>query len=158
MGVSGCGKTSVGQALAARLGVPFFDADAFHPAANTAKMSQGLPLNDDDRAPWLAAMAAEMPGWDATGGAVLACSALKERYREVLAAGCPGRVRFVYLQGEFQTIYDRMQARADHFFPPTLLESQFAALEEPTDALVVSIALPVERIVAEIVRHAGACC
>ncbi len=139
MGVSGCGKTSVGQELAAGLGVPFHDADAFHPPANVAKMKNGTPLTDADRAPWLAALAAHISEWNRGGDAVLACSALKQRYRDVLRGAAPAAVTFVHLRGSKELILARMQTRQGHFMPPALLDSQFAALEEPQDAITVGI-------------------
>ena len=146
MGVSGCGKSSIAEALAHCLGVPFLDADDFHPAANKAKMSAGLPLNDDDRAPWLAQLRQELA---ARPGLVLACSALKKRYRDVLRQA--GNVRFIYLDGSFELIEGRMKARTNHFMKPGMLRSQFEALEIPAreeiDVLPVSIVPPVAQIV-----------
>jgi gluconokinase len=140
MGVCGCGKTVVGQALAADLGWPFFDGDDFHPAANVAKMATGTPLTDADRWPWLDRLAADMRAVLARGGdAVLACSALKQAYRDRIAscAQAPGDVRFVHLDGDHDTIATRLAARRHRYMPATLLASQFAALERPTDAIVV---------------------
>lgn len=138
MGVSGCGKSTVGQALATDLGWPFFDADDFHPAANVAKMAAGLPLVDDDRWPWLDRIVGELQGVLARGGhAVLACSALREAYRERLRRA--GDVRFVFLQGDQATIAARLAERSHKYMPPTLLPSQFATLEPPADALAVDI-------------------
>ena len=148
MGVSGSGKTTVGRALAETLNWRFHDADDYHPAKNVEKMRRGTPLDDDDRAPWLAALrriidasiANHEPG-------VLACSALKQRYRDALAAD---GVRFVYLRGDAETIRSRMEQR-NHFMPPALLASQFAALEEPRGAVAVDITLSVEAQVNAIV-------
>ena len=148
MGVCGCGKTTVGQLLASRLGVPFFDGDDFHPAANKVKMKSGQPLTDADRAPWLSAMAAKIVEWNAGAGAVLACSALREIYRRTLNAGSPA-VRFVHLKGTKETIQARLHARQGHFMPPALLDSQFATLEEPADAITVDIRGTPEEIVAQ---------
>ena len=149
MGVSGCGKTTVGRALAEALGWPFLDADDFHPPANVEKMRAGTPLTDDDRWPWLDRLAAEMSAIDARGGgAVLGCSALKEAYRTRLARA--GDVRLVHLKGDRATIASRLAARAGHYMPPTLLASQFATLEEPADAIVVDIRLAVPEQVATI--------
>ena len=149
MGVSGCGKTTIGRALAQALGWPFLDADDFHPAANVAKMRAGTPLADDDRWPWLDRLAAEMTAINARDGhAVLGCSALKAAYRDRLARA--GDVRFVYLKGDRATIDLRLAARAGHFMPPALLTSQFATLEEPADAIVVDIRLSVPEQVAAI--------
>ena len=150
MGVSGCGKTTVGRLLGERLGVPFYDADEFHPAANVAKMAAGIPLNDTDRFPWLRDIAAHIVGWEEKGGAVLACSALKESYRAILSERAPGKVLFVHLQGTMKCIAERMKNRASHYMPLSLLESQFAALEPPRDAITISIDEPPETIVETI--------
>ncbi len=135
MGVSGSGKTHVGKLLAEALSLPFYDADDFHPPSNVAKMERGNPLNDADRMPWLAILANKITEWNAQGGAVLACSALKESYRVQLSVNYTADVRFAYLQGSKELILNRMLAR-DHFFPPELLDSQFADLEEPTASTV----------------------
>ena len=149
MGVSGCGKTTVGRMLGEALGWPFFDADDFHPEANVAKMRAGTPLTDDDRRPWLDRLVAEMGAIDHRGDhAVLGCSALRQAYRERLARA--GDVRFVYLKGDRDTIAARLASRSGHYMPPTLLDSQLATLEEPTDAIVVDIRLSAEEQVAAI--------
>ncbi|MFD1333274.1 gluconokinase [Methylopila musalis] len=129
MGPSGVGKTTVAQALAARLGWAFAEADEFHPPANIAKMSAGVPLDDDDRAPWLV-LIRDWIGAQAGEGAstVVTCSALKRRYRDVLR-GAPARVRFLELAGDPALVEDRMSHRAGHYMPTSLLASQFAALE-----------------------------
>ena len=138
MGVSGCGKTAIGQALAADLGWPFFDGDDFHPPANVARMAAGTPLTDADRWPWLDRLAAEMAAVNGRGGnAVLACSALKQAYRDRIARA--GDVRFVHLKGEYDTIAARLSARSHRYMPATLLASQFATLEEPAHAIVVDV-------------------
>ena len=138
MGVSGCGKTAVGQALAAALGWPFFDADDFHPPANVAKMAAGTPLTDDDRWPWLDRLATEMGAVNAGGAsAVLACSALKQVYRDRLAKA--GDVRIVHLKGDRETIAARIATRRHRYMPPGLLDSQFATLEEPKNAIVIDV-------------------
>ncbi|MGB3776784.1 MAG: gluconokinase [Tunicatimonas sp.] len=131
MGVSGSGKTHVGKLLAEALLLPFYDADNFHPPSNVAKMEQGNPLTDADRLPWLTILADKIKIWNTQGGAVLACSALKESYRIQLSVNYTANVRFVYLQGSKELILNRMLER-DHFFPPELLDSQFADLEEPS--------------------------
>ena len=149
MGVSGCGKTTVGQALADDLGWPFLDADDFHPQANVEKMSAGTPLTDDDRWPWLDRLTNEMKAINARGGnAVLGCSALKQAYRDRLARA--GDVRVVYLKGDRATIEQRLGARAGHFMPPALLTSQFATLEEPANAVIVDVRLSAAEQVAAI--------
>lgn len=151
MGVSGSGKSTIGRRLAQRLGWEFRDADDDHPAANVAKMKAGTPLTDEDRAPWLAILAQRIVRSGETGQSlVLACSALKQRYRDQLAGGDAG-VRFVYLKGDKTQIAERM-AKRQHFMPAALLDSQFAALEEPTDAIIVTIARTPDQIVAEVVE------
>ncbi|HTQ01327.1 MAG TPA: gluconokinase [Casimicrobiaceae bacterium] len=149
MGVCGCGKTTVGKALAADLGCRFLDADDFHPPANVAKMASGEPLTDDDRWPWLDRIATELRQILARGEhAVLACSALKETYRARLKRA--GDVRIVYLKGDYATIEARLALRRHEYMPASLLPSQFAALEEPTDAFVVDIREAVAAQVAHI--------
>ena len=152
MGVSGCGKSSVGKALAERLGWDFYDADDFHPPENVAKMVNGIPLDDSDRAPWLAtlhdlissSLKADQPG-------VLACSALKERYRQQLLKDNDD-VQFVYLKGSYDLIWSRMSKRQDHYMKPQMLKSQFEALEEPTNALTLDISKSVGEIVGDILK------
>ena len=156
MGVAGSGKTTIGKLLAERLGWQFFDADDYHPAANVAKMAQGIPLQDADRWPWLKALAGLLEGCLAEGrGAVLACSALKRAYRERLRVDA-GRVRFVYLKGDHALLWQRLQQRQGHYMRAEMLRSQFAALEEPEDAWVVDAAQPEEEIVKEIAGLAAA--
>ncbi len=141
MGVSGCGKTTIGQQLADRLGWPFFDGDAFHPPANIDKMSRGIPLDDEDRAGWLAAIADRMRELLAVGqSGVFACSALKQKYRDQLHVS--DQVKFVYLRGDYDLIWSRMQQRPGHYMKPNMLASQFEALEEPHDALTLDIEQP----------------
>jgi gluconokinase len=139
MGVSGSGKTTIGGLLAERVGAVFADADDYHPAANKAKMAAGNPLNDEDRQPWLEVLNGLLRGWyDAGRGGVLACSALKERYRETLGAGMPaGAVSFVLLDGAKELIAARLAARQHEYMNPKLLESQLATLEKPEDAVTV---------------------
>ena len=153
MGVSGCGKTTVGRLLARELGCEFLDADDFHPEANIAKMAKGVALTDDDRWPWLDAIAAAMHERAARGsGAVIACSALKEAYRHRLCRGMGAfdEVRIVYLKGDTATIAPRLASRSGHYMPASLLDSQFAALEEPGDAIVVDIRQPTDEQVRQI--------
>lgn len=151
MGVSGSGKTSIGERLASLLGCPFYDADDFHPPENVAKMSSGRPLSDEDRSPWLAALAALIQEHVESGQlAVLACSALKERYRAQLrVAPC---VRFIYLNGSFDCIWDRMSSRAGHYMKPDMLRSQFEALEPPSaeEALIVDITPSIDDVMRTI--------
>ncbi|HZR01666.1 MAG TPA: gluconokinase [Burkholderiales bacterium] len=150
MGVSGCGKTTVGHLLAQRLHWPYLEADDFHPAANVEKMRAGAPLQDEDRWPWLDRLNATLRTHQARGeNVILGCSALKEAYRDRLAAGCTD-VRWVHLKGSFELIEARLRARKGHYMPVTLLRSQFATLEEPTYALVVSIEREPEAIAREI--------
>jgi carbohydrate kinase (thermoresistant glucokinase family) len=153
MGVAGSGKSTVGEALAARLGWRFADGDDFHPPANVAKMSAGTPLTDEDRWPWLRAIAAAVAAsLDRGESMVVACSALKRRYRDVLVGGRED-VRIVYLQGSKELIAERMAARRNHFMPTALLDSQFAALEEPGEgegAIVVPIAFSPEEMAEKI--------
>ena len=144
MGVSGCGKTTVGTLLAKRLNVPFLDADDFHPPENIAKMQSGQPLQDVDRKPWLDVLS-QLLQTHQTHGVVLACSALRQRYREHLSTGV-AHARFIYLKGNFDEIYSRMKLR-DHFMPASLLKSQFSTLEEPEDAIVLDLSQDVQTLV-----------
>ncbi len=147
MGVCGCGKTVVGSRLAERLGARFIDADDLHPPANVEKMRAGIPLDDADRAQWLQLLNARLREAAAAGEpVVLACSALKQRYRDTLAAGLPG-LRVVHLAGSREVIAERLRSRQHHYMPATLLDSQFAALEPPTDAIVIDVAMPLEAVV-----------
>jgi carbohydrate kinase (thermoresistant glucokinase family) len=149
MGVTGCGKSTVGAALAERLGWRFLDADDFHPPANVAKMAAGTPLADEDRWPWLDRLASELRTIEAAGGnGVLACSALKEAYRSRI--GAAGDVRFVHLAGDQATIASRLADRKHRYMPASLLASQFATLERPANAVEVDVRLPVERQVDDI--------
>ncbi|WP_135466640.1 gluconokinase [Crenalkalicoccus roseus] len=150
MGVSGAGKSTVAPRLAAALGVPFADADGFHPEANIRKMRAGTPLTDEDRWPWLDAIGAWLDARAAAGeGGVATCSALKRAYRARLLGARPG-VRLLYLQGDPALIAARQAAREGHFMPPSLMASQFAALEEPGPEerpIVLSVAAAPEEIV-----------
>jgi carbohydrate kinase (thermoresistant glucokinase family) len=158
MGVSGAGKTTVGKALARRLGWPFEEGDVLHPAANIAKMRAGKPLNDRDRAPWLKAIGRWIDERAAAGeSGVISCSALKRAYREELTAGRP-QVKMVYLHGSEALIAKRLAERKHHFMPPKLLGSQFADLQAPTadeGALIVDVDQDVSAVVGDIVRGLG---
>lgn len=141
MGVSGSGKTTVGRALAARLNATFLDADDFHPEANVARMRAGTPLNDEDRAPWLATLNRELRARSGRGDqVVLACSALKINYRAAIGAGLP-QAHWIFLDGSFELIAARMRERPNHYMPESLLRSQFDALERPEEAITISIEL-----------------
>jgi gluconokinase len=149
-GVSGCGKTTTGIGLAELLGATFFDADDFHPAANVEKMRAGLPLNDEDRAPWLANLNEALRSQHSQGkAAILACSALKQAYRQTLAQGLES-VQFIHLKGDRQMLFDRMQSRQHRYMPASLLDSQFATLE-PFDASAIEldVAEPLPAVIAQ---------
>jgi gluconokinase len=149
MGVSGSGKTTVGQMLASQLGWQFADGDDYHSASNVARMRGGIPLTDADRAPWLASLRALCERWIAAGtNAVLACSALKRAYREELSVS--PEVKFVYLKGSPQLLHQRLHARTGHFMTERMLASQLEALEEPEDALIVDVDQSPAKIVTEI--------
>lgn len=156
MGVSGAGKTTTGIRLARALGWTFRDADDFHPPENIAKMRAGIPLNDQDRWPWLEAIGHWLDAQRLHGGkAIVTCSALRRIYRDKVLHGRPD-VKLVFLKGSKALIADRLNRRTGHFMPPALLESQFSALEEPgrdERAIVVNIALPPSRVLAEILRY-----
>jgi carbohydrate kinase (thermoresistant glucokinase family) len=158
MGVSGAGKSTVGEALAGRLGWPYEDGDRFHPESNVAKMRAGHPLTDEDRWPWLRAIAGEIDRVCKAGDhVVIACSALRRAYRDILVHG-RADVRLVYLDGTEPLIGDRLSHRKGHFMPPGLLTSQFATLEPPgadEQAVRVSIDAPVETIVDDILEQLG---
>ena len=152
MGVTGSGKTTIGKLLSADLGWEYLDADDFHPAANIEKMTQGIPLHDADREPWLARLVEVIQDCLQTKRpAVLGCSALKERYRDQLLVDA--RVQLVYLKGHAGLIGARLNQRQGHYMNPSLLESQFATLEEPADALTIEVAQSPRAIVATIEKH-----
>jgi gluconokinase len=149
MGVAGSGKTTVGRALAAELGWKFYDADDFHPPANVEKMARGVPLDDADRLPWLETLRALVRDCLERGeSGVLACSALKAGYRAYLLLD--GRVKLAYLKGNFDLIQKRLASRRGHFMPAAMLESQFAALEEPEKEFHIDISKTPEEIVRAI--------
>lgn len=153
-GVSGSGKTTIGQMLAKELKLPFYDADDFHPEANVQKMASGNPLNDEDRKPWLEILAASMKAWEKDGGAVLACSALKESYRQILETGS-NHVQWVYLSGNFEQIKKRMEARQGHYMKADMLRSQFEALQEPAYGIHIDITLKPEEMIEVISTRLG---
>jgi carbohydrate kinase (thermoresistant glucokinase family) len=157
MGVSGAGKSTVGRVIAARLDCPFRDADSFHPPENIAKMASGAPLTDEDRWPWLRAIAAWIAGHRAAGTTgVVTCSALKRAYRDIVTDNQRADVRLIYLKGGFDLIAARLAARKGHFMPPALLRSQFDALEEPAadeHAITVPIDATPEEIAARVIAQ-----
>lgn len=152
MGTTGSGKTTIGTLLARKLDWAFLDADDFHPAANIAKMKQGIPLSDVDRLPWLAAIHAELERQSAAGkDCVLGCSALKQSYRERIGAGLD--MRIVYLKGAYEEMRAHILARQGHFAGEGILAGQFRDLEEPKGAIVVSVTLAPDQIVQTILRE-----
>ena len=150
MGVSGCGKSSIGSALGKRMGLPFFEGDTLHSAASIEKMRSGTPLTDDDRWPWLDRVAETL----ARAPAIVSCSALKRIYRDRIRSGTGAPVQFVHLTGDRDLIAARVAARCDHYMPPTLLDSQFAALEFPDadEAVTLDITLPSAQIVDRVLH------
>lgn len=157
MGVSGAGKSRIGEMLAERLSCTYTDGDAFHSAANKEKMHHGIPLTDDDRWPWLRTIRAAIEEKQRAGQtAVFTCSSLKRSYRDVLR-GTDTDVRFVYLKGSFEVLHERLKSRTGHFFDPSLLKSQLDTLEEPgpDEAIEVSIELTPEQIVDQVMLKIG---
>lgn len=161
MGVSGCGKTTVGSLLAKQLGWAYHEGDAFHTAENIDKMSKGVSLDDDDRGPWLAAIKEAIDKCvDEASDAVIACSALRRKYRRTLSADIVD-IRFVYLKGNFESIRERMKSRDRHYMKANMLESQFSSLEEPEDAIEIDIGSSppdiVERIKSQLIVDGKLC-
>lgn len=152
MGVSGCGKTTVGRMLSEQTGVPFYDADDFHPQANIEKMSRGEALTDADRASWLQTLSDHLQVWETQGGAILACSALKEKYRKVLSQNLENHT-WVLLTGSFDLIYERIRDRRDHYMGASLLKSQFDTLEIPDYGIHIDINQAPEEIVEKIIEY-----
>lgn len=152
-GVSGSGKTTIGRQLADVLGLPFFDADDFHPPSNVERMASGRPLDDADRQPWLETLATSIADWQEQGGAVLACSALRETYRETLGSQCGENIRWVLLQGCEEVLADRLKGRKDHFFDRQLLSSQLDTLEVPDYGWLVDIESSPQEIVNKILTR-----
>ena len=154
MGVTGSGKTTVGRLLARKLGWKYFDADDFHPAGNVDRMRSGIALDDNDRQPWLEGLRDLIRDSLKSGeNAVLACSALKEKYRRLLLID--ERVKLVFLKGEFQLIRRRLRKRRGHYMNPALLESQFATLEEPNESIEIDISSDTAEIIRTIRRRLG---
>jgi len=149
MGVTGSGKSTIGQMVADKLAIPFFDGDDFHPPANIDKMKSGQPLNDADRQPWLLKINTTLVKHRASG-VIIACSALKETYRKLLAQNLQNELRFIYLEADIATIINRVKQRAGHFMPASLIQSQFDTLEVPQSALIVNIKLPKTELVQAI--------
>lgn len=150
MGVSSCGKSTIGKLLAKHLSVPFIEGDEFHPEENVAKMSRGIPLTDNDRYPWLRSLSHELQFHQQNKGAVLACSALKENYRKILQEGLQQQIIWIYLEGTEDVIRQRMKERKNHFMPEALLQSQLSTLEKPSYAHCFSVEKSPEAIVEEI--------
>lgn len=151
MGVSGCGKSTIGKLLAEEFNIPFFDGDDYHPDKNVQKMAAGNPLNDHDRQGWLQRLNA-LSKAHKQKGAVIACSALKQAYREILSQRMAKQVEFIYLKGTLEEISERLHQRKNHFMPPELLESQFNTLERPKNSITVSINNTPAKIVAEVLE------
>ena len=152
-GVSGSGKTTIGRQLADALSIPFFDADDFHPPSNIEKMANGHPLDDGDRQPWLETLATSIADWQEQGGAVLACSALRETYRETLGSQCGQNIRWILLQGSEEVLADRLESRKGHFFDRKLLCSQLETLEIPDYGWQFDVELSSQEIVNNILER-----
>jgi carbohydrate kinase (thermoresistant glucokinase family) len=153
MGVSGSGKTTIGKKLAAKTGLPFFDGDDFHSPANKEKMNRSIPLTDEDRKGWLMQMNQAAKEQAKLAGAIFGCSALKDKYRVILSSGIAIPLYWVFLQGNFELIKERMDKRKDHFMPPALLSSQFDALEIPNDCIKIDISKSPNEIVDTIISQ-----
>ena len=151
IGVSGSGKTTIGKLLSETLSIPFYDADWFHPRENITKMKSSIPLSDEDRMPWLENIASHALQWQTTGDCVLACSALKEKYRHILSVSIKTKLTFIHLMGDIHLIHNRLSLREDHFFPANLLKDQFSILEVPQDAIHININQTPNAICREII-------
>ena len=152
MGVSGCGKSTVGERLGARTRIPFIEGDTLHPPRNVALMAAGTPLTDEDRAGWLDDIASRFGALEADAGLIISCSALKRKYRDRLRAACPD-LRFIHLHGDKTLLEQRLQYRTGHYMPPSLLTSQLQTLEPPCSdepAITLDIALPTDQLVEQI--------
>jgi gluconokinase len=157
MGVSGCGKSLVGEAIAAALGVAFVEGDMLHPRSNVAKMAQGIPLTDDDRFPWLDQIGAQIAGAEPEG-LVVSCSSLKKMYRDRLRSFAHGRVVFVFLSGPERVLAERMAARRGHFMPASLLKSQLATLEDPSKeagVITIDVSAPPAQVITSTLEAIG---
>ncbi len=152
-GVSGSGKTTIGKLLADALGMPFFDADDFHPPSNIEKMASGVPLDDRDRQSWLATLATNLSSWEKDGGAVLACSALKESHRAALGSCCDEQPNWVVLRASEAVLADRLASRKGHFFDKELLKSQLDVLEVPDYGWVIDSQAPPQEIVNDVLTR-----
>lgn len=152
MGVSGCGKTSVGKLLSKELNIPFYDGDDFHPKKNIEKMKNNIPLNDNDRLPWLEELSKKIINWSRNDGAILACSSLKESYRKILDDNSE-TVFWVVLNGNYQLIFDRMSKRQNHFMNADLLKSQIETLELPNYGLHIDISKSLTEIMSVITKN-----
>jgi carbohydrate kinase (thermoresistant glucokinase family) len=151
MGVTSCGKSTIGKLLANHLSIPFIEGDEFHPEENVLKMRKGIPLTDNDRDPWLQALSNELQLQENNKGAVLACSALKESYRKILQEKLNEKIIWIYLEGTEEVIRNRMKERKNHFMPESLLQSQLSTIEKPSYAYFFSIQKKPETIVKEII-------
>ena len=152
MGVSGSGKSTVGKLLATELNIPFFDGDDFHPESNIIKMKNGSPLNDDDRYEWLLTLN-NLAKKHVKKGAVIVCSALKEKYRTLLSQDIINSTTYIYLEGSFNEISERLNSRKSHFMPSSLLQSQFNTLEVPKDAITIAIKNTPSEIISKIINE-----
>ena len=152
MGVSGCGKSTVGKLLGEKLSLPFYDADDYHFPENIKKMENGIPLTDEDRKPWLTLLADNIKLWETSGGAVLACSSLKQIYRDQLLSTTTGVVKFIYLKGNKAILHSRLTNRGSHFMPEKLLDSQLQILDPPAEAITILIDNSLDEMMSKILK------
>lgn len=152
-GVSGTGKSTIGAKLAEQLNLPFFDADDFHPQSNIDKMRGGTPLTDQDREPWLDELARLLASHEKQHGAVLACSALKESYRQRLASACRSDIEWIVLNGSYELLEQRLSQRQSHFFDGKLLESQLATLELPSYGHIIDVEMTVDEVIVSALKQ-----